>query len=73
MKKLLCMLLAALMVLTMASFAMAEEAASYKIAILTGTTSQGEEEVTAATKLVETYGAEKVLHDTYPDNFSSEV
>ena len=73
MKKLLCMLLAALMVLTMASFAMAEEADSYKIAILTGTTSQGEEEVTAATKLVETYGAEKVLHDTYPDNFSSEV
>ena len=73
MKKLLCMLLAALMVLTMASFAMAEEAASYKIAVLTGTTSQGEEEVTAATKLVETYGAEKVLHDTYPDNFSSEV
>ena len=55
MKKLLCMLLAALMVLTMASFAMAEEAASYKIAVLTGTTSQGEEEVTAATKLVETY------------------
>ena len=73
MKKLLCMLLAALMVLTMASFAMAEEAASYKIAILTGTTSQGEEEVTAATKLVETYGADKVLYDTYPDNFSSEV
>ena len=73
MKKLLCTLLAALMVLTMASFAMAEEAASYKIAILTGTTSQGEEEVTAATKLVETYGADKVLHDTYPDNFSSEV
>ena len=73
MKKLLCMLLAALMVLTMASFAMAEEAASYKIAVLTGTTSQGEEEVTAATKLVETYGADKVLHDTYPDNFSSEV
>ena len=53
MKKLLCMLLAALMVLTMASFAMAEEAASYKIAILTGTTSQGEEEVTAAAKLFE--------------------
>ena len=72
MKKLLCMLLAALMVLTMASFAMAEEAASYKIAVLTGTTSQGEEEVTAATKLVEQY-PDKVLHDTYPDNFSSEV
>ena len=73
MKKLLCMLLAALMVLTMASFAMAEEAASYKIAVMTGTTSQGEEEPTTAAKLVETYGAGKVLYDTYPDNFSSEV
>ena len=57
MKKLLCTLLAALMILTMATVAMAEDASSYKIAILTGTTSQGEEEVTAATKLVETYGA----------------
>ena len=72
MKKLLCMLLAALMVLTMASFAMAEEAASYKIAILTGTTSQGEEEFTAAAKLAEENPG-VVLHDTYPDNFSSEV
>ena len=72
MKKLLCMLLAALMVLTMASFAMAEEAASYKIAILTGTTSQGEEEFTAASKLAEENPG-VVLHDTYPDNFSSEV
>ena len=72
MKKLLCMLLAALMVLTMASFAMAEEAASYKIAILTGTTSQGEEEFTAASKLVEDHPGQ-ALHDTYPDNFSSEV
>ncbi len=73
MKKLLCMLLALVMVLASAAIATAEEPANYKIAILTGTTSQGEEEVTAATKLIETYGAEKVLHDTYPDNFSSEV
>ena len=72
MKKLLCMLLAALMALTMASFAMAEETASYKIAILTGTTSQGEEEFTAASKLLEEY-PDKVVTDTYPDNFSSEV
>ena len=72
MKKLLCMLLAALIALTMASFAMAEETASYKIAILTGTTSQGEEEFTAASKLLEEY-PDKVVTDTYPDNFSSEV
>ena len=72
MKKLLCTLLAALMILTMATVAMAEDASSYKIAILTGTTSQGEEELTAASKLLEEY-PDKVVTDTYPDNFSSEV
>ena len=72
MKKLLCMLLAALMVLTVASFALAEDGGNYKIAILTGTTTQGEEEYYAATALIEKYG-DKVVHDTYPDNFASEV
>ena len=72
MKKLLCMLLAALMVLSVAGFAMAEDSSSYKIAVLTGTTTQGEEEYYAATALIEKYG-DKVVHDTYPDNFSSEV
>ena len=72
MKKLMCMLLAVMMVLSMAVIATAEEAPAYKIAILTGTTSQGEEEYYAAKTLIEKYG-DKVLHDTYPDNFSSEV
>lgn len=72
MKKLLCMLLAVMMVLSMAVIATAEDAPAYKIAILTGTTSQGEEEYYAAKTLIEKYG-DKVLHDTYPDNFSSEV
>ena len=72
MKKLLCMLLAALMVLSVAGFAMAEDSSSYKIAVLTGTTTQGEEEYYAATSLIEKYG-DKIVHDTYPDNFSSEV
>lgn len=70
MKKLLCMLLAVMMVLGGVS-AFAEDA-SYKIAILTGTTTQGEEEYYAATALLEKYG-DKVIHDTYPDNFPSEV
>ncbi|MCR4707778.1 MAG: DUF3798 domain-containing protein [Clostridiales bacterium] len=69
MKKLLCMLLAALLVLSMAALASAE---GYKIAIMTGTTSQGEEEYYAATSLAEKYPG-VVLHDTYPDAFSSEV
>ncbi len=72
MKKLLCVLLAAIMLMSMVSFAVAETAPDYKIAILTGTTSQGEEEYYAAMSLIEKYG-DKVVHDTYPDNFSSEV
>ena len=52
MKKLLCMLLAALLVVSMAALASAE---GYKIAIMTGTTSQGEEEYYAATSLAEKY------------------
>ena len=72
MKKLLCMLLAAMMILSAVCVATAEETASYKIAILTGTTSQGEEEYYAANSLVEQY-PDKVMHDTYPDAFSSEV
>ena len=39
---------------------------------MTGTTSQGEEEYYAATSLQEQY-PDIVIHDTYPDNFSSEV
>jgi len=73
MKKLLCVLLALSMVMGLCVTAVAEEEkASYKIAIMTGTTSQGEEEYYAATTLLEQY-PDIVLHDTYPDNFSSEV
>ena len=71
MKKLLSILLAAIMLLTMASAAFATES-NYKIAILTGTNSQGEEEVFTASALKEKY-PDKVLHDTYPDSFASEV
>ena len=69
MKKLLSIVLAIALVLSMASFAAAD---GYKIAILTGTTSQGDEEYAAAEGLKEQY-PDIVLHDTYPDAFSSEV
>ncbi len=46
--------------------------ADYKIAIYTGTVSQGEEEYQAAMKLKERYG-DKIVTATYPDNFTSEV
>ena len=72
MKKLFALLMAVLMVLSLANIALADDAPAYKIAIMTGTTSQGEEEVYAATSLLEKY-PNIVVHDTYPDNFSSEV
>ena len=73
MKKFFALMIAVMMILGIFSAAMAdEEAPAYKIAIMTGTTSQGEEEYYAATSLAEQY-PDIVIHDTYPDNFSSEV
>ena len=72
MKKLVALFMALLMVLSLANIALADDAPAYKIAILTGTNSQGEEEVYAASALAEKYPG-VVIHDSYPDNFSSEV
>ncbi len=71
MKKLISLLLAVLMVVSFASIASAEE--NWKVAIMTGTVSQGEEEFRAAEKALETWGAEHIITDTYPDNFMSEM
>ena len=71
MKKLLALALALVLCLALACGAVAEE--NWKIAILTGTASQGEEEIRAAERAIATYGAEHVIHDTYPDNFASET
>lgn len=46
--------------------------ANYKIGIITGTVSQGEEEYQAAQNMVAKYG-DKIVTATYPDNFSSET
>ena len=51
----------------------ASEDGNWKIAIMTGTVSQGEEEFRAAEKAVEKYGADHVVTATYPDNFMSEM
>ena len=72
MKKLLSFVLAVAMLLSVTAFAVAEEA-TWKIAILTGTVSQGEEEFRAAEKAIATWGANHVVTDTYPDNFMSEM
>ena len=97
MKKLIAMLLALVMVLSLAACGAkteapaateaapavteavaeaVEEVASndnWKVAILTGTVSQGEEEFRAAEKAVATWGADHIITATYPDNFMSEM
>lgn len=45
---------------------------SYKVGIITGTVSQGEDEYRAAEKLKEKYG-DRVVTATYPDNFMAEM
>ena len=71
MKKLLCLALALVLCLALACGAVAEE--NWKIAILTGTTSQGEEEFRAAERAEAVYGKEHIVKATYPDNFASET
>ena len=43
-----------------------------KIAIITNTMSQNEEEYRSADFMVEKYGADRITHDTMPDNFMTE-
>ena len=45
---------------------------NWKVAILTGSASQGEEEICAAQKVLEAYGPEHIVTATYPDDFMSE-
>ncbi|MEG1292789.1 MAG: DUF3798 domain-containing protein, partial [Clostridium sp.] len=44
----------------------------FKIGIITGTASQGDEEITQANKMKELYG-DMIVTSTYPDNFSTET
>jgi hypothetical protein len=44
----------------------------FKIGIMTGTVSQGEDEFRAAQMVIAKYGAARVKHVTYPDNFMNE-
>ncbi|MDI9460662.1 MAG: DUF3798 domain-containing protein [Saccharofermentanales bacterium] len=49
------------------------EVEPYKIGIVTGTVSQGEEEFQEAMAQIAKYGKDKIVHTTYPDNFSTET
>lgn len=49
------------------------ESTGYKIGIVTGTVSQGEEEFRAAQNMQAKYGSDMILHVTYPDKFAQET
>ena len=82
MKRLATLLLALVMVFSLVACGGSKEpaaegetaaaAADYKIGIITGTVSQGEEEYQAAQNLKAKYG-DMVVTATYPDNFSTET
>jgi hypothetical protein len=44
----------------------------FKLGLMTGTVSQGEDEYRGAERVVAKYGADRVRHVTYPDNFMNE-
>lgn len=81
MKRLLAALLSATMIFSLAACgsstesgdaAETTEAPDFKIGVLTGTVSQGEEEFRAAEKMKEKYG-DMIVTKTYPDNFMKET
>lgn len=75
MKRLVTLLLALAMVLSLAACGgdtAADSGSDYKIGIITGTVTQGEEEYQAAQNLKAKY-PDKVVTATYPDNFSTET
>ncbi len=49
-----------------------EVSENFKIGIITGTASQGDEEITQANKMKEKYG-DMIVTSTYPDNFTTET
>ncbi len=73
MKRLVSLLLALTMVFALvACDGNGGSSTDYKIGIITGTVSQGEEEYQAAQNLKAKYG-DKIVTATYPDNFSTET
>ncbi|MBQ7817096.1 MAG: DUF3798 domain-containing protein [Oscillospiraceae bacterium] len=78
MKKLLAMLLAGAMALSMVACGSSEpapeaegDAPAGKVAIVTNTVSQNEEEYRSAEQMAEKYG-DRIVHVTWPDNFMTE-
>ena len=76
MKKLVTLLLVLAMVFSLVACGGTKEAEKsgpdFKIGIITGTASQGDEEISTAMRMKEKYG-DMIVTATYPDNFSSET
>ena len=77
MKKMLCLvLISMIMVGTLVAGGKSESTSSGpfpgKIAVVTNTVSQNEEEFRSAEQLIAKYGASKIVHVTWPDNFMAE-
>ncbi len=68
MRRTLCLFLVCVMLVVGSGLALA---ADYKIGVVTGTVSQGEDEYRGAEKVVAKYG-DMIKHVTYPDNFMQE-
>ena len=51
----------------------AGDAPEWRIGIITGTVSQGEEEYLAAINMEERFGSDRIIRSTYPDNFAAEM
>lgn len=77
MKRKLILLFAVLMAFLAVGCRGSEKASTktddYKIGIITGTVSQGEEEYQAAQNMVKAYDSDRIVTATYPDNFSTET
>ncbi|MCF6465246.1 DUF3798 domain-containing protein [Clostridium sp. Cult2] len=76
-RKFLSLLLVGLLVISISGCgkddtATGGEDLGFKIGLVTGTVSQGEEEFRAAENAVATYGSNVVKHVTYPDKFTQE-
>lgn len=71
-KKGITLLLVLVMVLSMAACGNKTTTGNWKIGIMTGTVSQNEEEYRAAQDVQEKYGKDRILIQTYPDQFMKE-
>ncbi|MFZ5352112.1 MAG: DUF3798 domain-containing protein [Bacillota bacterium] len=75
MKRVLALVLVCLMVFSLAACGQSAATSGekkFKIGLMTGTVSQGEEEYRAAEQMIKKYG-DMILFQTYPDNFMKET